>query len=111
MDSSSQWRSGANIHYSNFSDQINTTQLSCVAIDKYGSWIVSDCGNRYSFVCGESEFIRITFVFKQNLSFVFAFEVTGVSTTTRPTNTSGSYGTLTFSYFLMRICLREMLSN
>ena len=62
VDSSSKWRSGANINYSNFSDQINTTQLSCVAIDKYGSWIVSDCGNRYSFVCGESEFIRITFV-------------------------------------------------
>ena len=56
-DSSSQWRSGANICYSNFSDQIINTHLSCVAIDKYGSWIVSDCGNRYSFVCGKSEFV------------------------------------------------------
>ena len=55
VDSSSQWRSGANINYSNFSDKINTTQLSCVAIDKYGSWIVSDCGQKYSFVCGKSE--------------------------------------------------------
>ena len=55
VDSSSQWRSGANINYSNFSDQIITTQLSCVAIDKSGSWIVSDCGDKYSFVCGKCE--------------------------------------------------------
>ena len=52
---SSQWRSGANIFYNNFSTQINTTELSCVAIDCYGSWMLSDCGEKYSFVCGKSK--------------------------------------------------------
>ena len=56
VDSSSQWRSGANINYRNFSDKMNTTQLSCVAIDKYGIWIVSDCENKYSFACGKGKF-------------------------------------------------------
>ena len=30
--------------------------LRCVAIDKDGSWIIMDCNNNYSFVCGKSKF-------------------------------------------------------
>ena len=58
MNSSPQWRSGANVIFSNFSS--NTTMinldLGCVAIDKDGSWIIMDCNNKYSFVCGKSKF-------------------------------------------------------
>ena len=56
-NSSSQWRSGASIIFSNF--PLNTTtdlDSGCVAIDKYGIWIISDCENKYSFVCGKSKF-------------------------------------------------------
>ncbi len=55
VNSSSQWRSGASIVFSNF--PINTTYLDsrCVAIDKSGSWNILDCENNYSFVSEKSK--------------------------------------------------------
>ena len=59
LDSSSQWRSGANINYNNFSSNSmieSNHNLSCVAIDKYGSWIAQECNNKLSFICGKSKY-------------------------------------------------------
>ena len=56
VNSSPQWRSGANITFSNFlSNSIqNITNTECVIIDKYGNWIVFNCNNTYSFICEKS---------------------------------------------------------
>ena len=56
---SSQWRSGANICYNNFSSNLNCQSyhnMSCVTIDKYGSWIAQECNNKLSFICGKSKY-------------------------------------------------------
>ena len=57
-NSFSQWRSGANICYNNFVSTFlrrNNANSRCVAIDKYGKWIIKRSSDRLSFICGKSK--------------------------------------------------------
>ena len=58
VNSSPQWRSGANVTFSNFfSNSIeDVIQSKCVVINKYGNWIVLFCNRTFSFICGKSKF-------------------------------------------------------
>ena len=58
VDSSPQWRSGANVTFSNFSSNTALTDLDlrCVAIDKDGSWLVIECNNTLSYICEKGKY-------------------------------------------------------
>ena len=58
VNSSSQWRSGADITFSYFPPNTNLNALDskCVAIGKNSIWVILDCNYKYSFVCGKSKF-------------------------------------------------------
>ena len=58
INSSSKWRSGAEITFSNFSGSSTTNDLTskCGVIDKHGSWNIFNCDRKFSFICGKSKF-------------------------------------------------------